>query len=144
MTDPSIPTPTPPVIETGLPTGTTDWDGVERRRTDPLALAIRSAVSKVENGKAPPVQTNFVTTIVAIAAILALQCLILVSQFRLADRINDSNIEQQHFRESIVCFLVESTRQAEEAAAAGRPPVGAGTKILTTCGFVTTPGNKGD
>lgn len=136
---------TPPVVETGIapPNPLTDqWDGVERRRTDPLAQAIRSAVNK-SNGPAQQPTTSFVTTIVAIAAILALQCLILVSQFRLADRIGTFHSEQQDFRRGIVCFLVESTRVQEDAARDGKPPIGVGTRVLTTCGFVTTPGNGG-
>lgn len=142
MTDPMVPT--PPVVDAGLPDAAQGgWDGTERRRADALSLAIKSAVGKVAQNSAPQVQTSFVTTVVSIGAILALQCLILVSQFRLADRQADAATTQQHFRESIVCYLVEVTRAQEDAARAGQVAVGVGTRVLTTCGFVTTPGNQG-
>lgn len=129
--------PTPPVIETGQQPDA-NWNGVDRRRTNPLTLAIEHATARVNNAPVAA-SSDRVIAIVVLGAALALLCLVLISQFRLADRVHDAEIEQRRFRESVVCFLVESTRARASTGVPSDPAHT--TDILTTCGFINIPGN---
>lgn len=126
--------PTPPVVETGAL-----YAGPDRRASDPLTDAITSAVGRVTpppRGTAP----RDVSAIVKDAVVVALAVLVLVSQFRLADRLEANNDQQQEFRDGVSCFLVESVRaEAAPADAAARQKQA--TDVLIRCGFIETPGN---
>lgn len=143
MPDPIDPiVPTPPVTDAGIVHGEGGYSGPDRRRTDPLALAIQNAVTRVQ----PPKQggPNIVRDIIKDVAIVALVGLCLISQFRLADKQNQNNDEQRRFRTGVGCFLVEQAKiDGTDLASRQREY----TDMLTRCGFITAPGSvqqKGD
>jgi hypothetical protein len=106
---------------------TDTWDGVERRKEPPEAKVVEAI-----RDLAPPKvaqQQLFVTIVIAASVVLTLQILILLSQYRLADNQRSAESDQQMFRKSVTCFLIEVSKG----------PVSADT--LTRCGFLSIPGN---
>jgi hypothetical protein len=127
-------TPTPPVVDTGILNE--QYDGPDRRKQDQLTVAIASAVSRVQppKGGGP----DIVKDIIRDAIIVALVLTCLISQWKLADVDHQNNADQRLFRDSISCFLVETSRTNP---AGQTDPQRAATDILIRCGFIQTPGN---
>lgn len=127
--------PTPPVVDPDA----LAYEGIDRRRVDPLTQAIANAVGR----NSPPARQadpRDVIGVVKDAVVVALVVLVLISQFRLADRINENNDQQQEFRDGVSCFLVESVRGAAAPAVTPAAQQKAATDILIRCGFVQSPG----
>lgn len=109
------------------------WDGVERRRGGQPVEAIGQKVVDAIQSVTPSNnlgQQILYTLVIAAAVVIALQVLILISQFRLADRQTSNAGDAQDFRKSLTCFIVEVSNQTPSK------------DILTKCGFVTIPGNR--
>lgn len=116
------------------------YEGPDRRAvTDPLTAALTNAVAHAAGPQPRRTEPRDVTGIIQSGVVVALVLLVLVSQFRLADRLNESDDEQEEFRDAVSCFLVESVR-ADPAT----DPAGAqkrATDTLIRCGFIEAPGN---
>lgn len=126
---------TPPVVDPAAlhPKG---WDGVERRKADPVVAAIAHAVKQ-----APPgVQPDGVGRMVMYVSVMALQLLTLILMFKLSGDINTDTRKQEEFRDGVSCFLVETVQPSELPTETSREQ--AATAILRRCGFIETPGNE--
>lgn len=115
--------PTPPVIETG-------YQGPERRHdpTVPLAQAIENAVSKASHS--PKGVVDEVVLKIAAGVVIATGMMMLFLIFSLKGTITESNKDQEKFRDSVSCFIIEVSKQTSS------------NDILTKCNFVQTPGNE--
>jgi hypothetical protein len=134
---------TPPVVDTPasrIPASemdTGDWDGTERRRVDPLKVAIESAVNKVSqphNGTDLR-ETRDLLFKIAVAALLFLlllgQWIVVGNQGEVKTKIDRYEENQKPFRDSITCFVTEIFTG---------PDAQTRSDILTKCGFVRAPG----
>lgn len=129
MTD--IPPPdTPPVLDTEILHRREGWDGVERRNTDPLKLAIESAVTRVQGVQTSPdisATQHLILQLIALALVVIGVIGIWVVSRKL-DKMEDNS---QRFRDSITCYVIGT-----HTGPAGAPDP----NILTRCRFVGISG----